>query len=186
MLVKKVPYQEVRHLIRVGDPIGCQHSGFLGRAIQLFRPGATGAKWTHVSTVVEDTTTGDRVDLVEAVRKGMQPAHLSESYAAAHGTLFWFPTNCTGEQRKEIQRLAYGVVEAGVKYDFWSTIKAAVFPIYCNPGRLNCSEAWWHFLTAAGRYPIRLNKFGRMLAPAPSDVPVWAGVCGYFELVMAV
>ena len=172
-----VPYSSIRDQIKVGDVIGCQGHGYISRVIRYIK----GGEWdlSHVATIFRDVSSeGFRVEVLEAIgdRRGMQRNFLSRIYEAAHGTLFWIPMNCSEEQKKKIVELGVKVLEKKVKYDFRTTWLAAIMPIFVDTEKFNCSEFAWYVLTRASRLLKRFDRKGREIAPAPGDLPTWAGV----------
>jgi hypothetical protein len=180
MLVQRIPYSQARPFMRTGDPVGSRSGCLIGRGIRFFKGGV--ADWSHIMTVMHDTTVSDRLTVVHAVNKGMVIQPLT-SIIDNHGDLFWFPVRCDEEQRQYIRELAAALVSARTGYDWWLTISAIWKPMRVCLNRLNCSEAWWHLMTASGRFDPRYDKRGRMLAPAPGDAPRWAGVDTMYQLI---
>lgn len=176
MSIKTIPYSEARPLMRVGDMIGCRGEHLAQKVIVAVK----GGLWdlSHIAPVIRDVRnegTG-RVEVVEAVGRGLDRNYLSAIYEASHGQLFWVPMENTREQQRMIMEYAAALLERKTKYDFLSTLTAPFqgLGFVLDIRKFNCSELWWYLQTACGRLQPRYNDEGKPIAPVPGDCPVWA------------
>ena len=89
--VKTVLYPEVRHLIEVGDFIGCRGGKLISRLIRMFRGGVM--NMSHAAIIVESSKSpSERVKVFEALGgPGMVRTLLTDAYEHDHGEIFWAP-----------------------------------------------------------------------------------------------
>jgi len=176
-MLQALEYREARPLMRVGDMIGCRGRSAAQQIIIAIKGGQH--RLSHVSTILRDVRTEGtgRVEVVEAIGRGLSRNYLSALYEAGHGELFWMPMDNTSEQQRQIMELAARYIETPTQYDFWSTLTAPFqgLGFVLDLKKFNCSESWWYFQTACGRLQPRYNSHGRQIAPVPGDCPVWAG-----------
>lgn len=179
-----IPYSQARPNMRVGDMIGCRGEHLVQRGIIAVRGGFYGL--SHLSTIIRDTYNEGtrRVEVIEAVTGGMDRAYLSQIYEAKHGTLYWLPMRNTAVQRSTIMEYAAGMIEQGIKYDFWSTLTAPFRQIVLDTRKFNCSESFWYLQRVAGAVGPRYNRDGKEIAPVPGDCPVWCGRLLTYQLDM--
>ena len=183
---KRVAYSAARKLMRVGDGIGCRGGRPVSWIIRKWRGGAYDL--SHWATIVRDIEIGasGRLEVFEFTGgEGGHTDYLSSRFEKEHGTVLWFPMNCTPHQQERIIECAADLEIEGVQYDYgttWLAILRDTLPL--DVTQFNCSESGWWLMTASGRLKRRYDKKGKEIAPVPGDFPVWADCSQVFELVM--
>ena len=186
--VKTVLYPEVRHLIEVGDFIGCRGGKLISRLIRMFRGGVM--NMSHAAIIVESSKSpSERVKVFEALGgPGMVRTLLTDAYEHDHGEIFWAPMKNNELEQDLILDEIERIELEDIKYDYGVTFLAIFKRITLDIARFNCSELFWHLQRYCGRVAAVWNKKKKKeVAPCPGNCIVkgWANCPIVYRLIFA-
>jgi len=110
-------YEEARRIMKDGDVLQYQGTGFQSETIKL----VTGSEYSHTAVVI---WWGNRLMVGEATSRGVFPVFLSENIKHYHGSVYLLQAkDLTDMQRAEIVDSAK--MQFGKEYSTWKLVKFA-------------------------------------------------------------